>query len=176
MKYTIGIDNGVSGSIAIIDNNNDILLFKHTPVFECLNYTKTYAKLHRISVTELKQMLTGVDAKDCQCYIERPMVNPVRFTATISAIRALEATLIVLEELKIPYEYIDSKEWQHAMLPKGIYKEKISKTGRKSMKADPKQLKMASKDVAKRLYPSIDLKEFNDADSLLIARYYKNKK
>ena len=49
--------------------------------------------------------------------IERPMVNPKRFEATVSALRALEATLIVLESLNIGKEYCDSKGWQKALLP-----------------------------------------------------------
>ena len=46
------------------------------------------------------------------CLLERPMVNPTRFQATASALRALEATLNVVELLKFSYSYCDSKEWQ----------------------------------------------------------------
>jgi len=87
------------------------------------------------------------------CLLERPMVNPGRFKATASALRALEATLIVLERLNIPFQYIDSKEWQRHLLPKGIEKD---------------ELKKAALDVARRLFPSVQTK---DADSLLIAEY-----
>jgi hypothetical protein len=70
----------------------------------------------------------------------------------------LEATEIVLEELQIPYQFIDSKEWQKVLLPSGL-------------KGD--QLKKAALDVAKRLFPK---QEIVNADSLLIAEYCRRVK
>jgi hypothetical protein len=93
-------------------------------------------------------------------YIERPMVNPTRFQATASALRALEATLIILEELKIPYIYVDSKEWQKDLLPKELKGE---------------ELKEASLNIGKRLFPKIDFTGFKDADGLLIAEWGRRK-
>ena len=78
----------------------------------------------------------------------------------MSAIRALEATLIALEILEMPYEYIDSKEWQKGLLPEGLKGE---------------ALKPASLDVGRRLFPKIDFKGFADADSLLIAEYQRKR-
>lgn len=83
------------------------------------------------------------------------MVNPGRFLATASALRACEATLIVIESLKIPYQWIDSKEWQKALLPSGL---------------KGPQLKKASKEIGLRLFPNIQLKH-EDYDGLLIAEY-----
>ena len=107
--------------------------------------------------------------------IERPMVNPCRFTATVSAVRALEATLIVLEALAIPYEYIDSKEWQRELLPKGLWKAKLTKTGRTVQKAESADLKFASIEVAKRLFPNAPTLKVGDADGMLIAEYARRK-
>ena len=87
--------------------------------------------------------------------IERPMVNPARFLASTSALRALEATLIVVEELKLPVRYLDSKEWQSEILPKGV--------------EGPDELKAASLDIGQRLFPSLQFKK--DADSILIAEW-----
>ena len=72
----------------------------------------------------------------------------------------LEATIIVLELLKIPFEYIDSKAWQRELLPKGLRKE---------------ELKKASLDVGRRLFPQIDWTKFKDADGLLIAEWGRRK-
>jgi len=83
------------------------------------------------------------------------MVNPGRFQASISAMRALEATLNVLEFLELPHQYIDSKEWQKVMLPSGL------------KGAD--QMKKASQSIGKRLFPSITCTP--DADGLLIAEW-----
>lgn len=160
MKTYIGIDNGVSGTIAIIKPEG--VIFEKTPVFEQLSYTKTKKYINRIDVPMLTKFLFNEavpfngDTSKILAIMERPMVNPGRFLATASALRACEATLIVLEALKIPYQYIDSKEWQKAMLPSGL-------------KGRPK-LKKASKEIGLRLFPNIQLKH-DDCDGLLIAEY-----
>ena len=165
MKF-IGIDNGVSGSIAIIQSEGNIVFYGPTPVFRQLNYTKKKAWINRINVKELDGLFDSylsypLDVyKECLCAIERPMINPGRFRATISAVGALEATQIVLEDLKIPYEFIDSKEWQRELLPKGLQKE---------------ELKAASNSICNRLFPGVILKNPGDGDSLLIAEYLRRK-
>ena len=90
------------------------------------------------------------------------MVNPQRFEATTSALRALEATLIVLESLRIGYEYCDSKGWQKKFLPFISVKDK---------KEYPAKLKQVSLEVGQRMYPDINWDGFKDADGILIARY-----
>ena len=90
--------------------------------------------------------------------LERPMVNPRRFFASMSAMRALESTLVVMENLHLNFVYLDSKEWQRVMLPKN---------------AGGDQLKSASLAVGKSLFPHI--KFTSDADGILIAEYLKRK-
>lgn len=153
MGIFIGIDNGISGSIGIIGDN--MIIYLHTPIKKELNYTKSKQWLHRIDGVELKKILTSY-SDVINIAIERPMVNPGRFKATISAIRALEATLIVIEDLQLPYQYVDSKEWQKKLLPKKLEKD---------------ELKDASLQIGKRMFPKIDFKSFIDADGLLIAKY-----
>jgi len=163
----IGIDNGVSGTVAIVYLNDEgrLPIVIKTPIQHCLNYTKTKQWINRIDTIVLTQwiMFNGISYRGSmqmipQVMIERPMVNPGRFKATTSALRALEATMIVLEHLQLPYEFVDSKEWQKALLPKGLEKE---------------ELKEAAVEVAKRLFPNIDTKK--DADGLMIAYYCKLK-
>lgn len=160
-KIAIGIDNGVTGAIGIIADKP--YLFK-MPVKNELSYTKTKQNINRIHYRNLYSILDNFKYLNIQnnsfALLERPMVNPGRFKATLSAMRALEATLIALEELGIPYSYIDSKEWQKELLPKGLEKE---------------ELKKASLDIGIRLFPSIDFKGFKDADALMIARYIQIK-
>ena len=93
--------------------------------------------------------------------VERPMVNPTRFVATTSALRALEATLITLEMLNLPYQFIDSKEWQRDLLPKGI--------------KGSEELKRASHDIGCRLFPTLNPNYHADFDGLLIAEYGRRK-
>jgi hypothetical protein len=153
MRTFIGIDNGVSGSIGII--SNDVVVYLHTPIKKELNYTKSKQWLNRINGIELKQILSSY-ADIIKIALERPMINPGRFKATVSAIRALEASLVVIEDLKLPYCYLDSREWQKEFLPKDLKKE---------------ELKAASLQIGKRMFPKIDFKGFTDADGLLIAAY-----
>ena len=155
-RVFIGIDNGVSGAITILSEDGFVHLHIKTPVKNCLNYTKKKAFHNRVDFQKLKRELETGNAPFCM--IERPMVNPMRWVASVSALRCLEATEIILEELKIPYQFIDSKEWQKVLLPSGL-------------KGD--QLKKAAKDVAKRLFPAL---EIVNADSLLIAEYCRRTK
>ena len=113
----IGIDNGVSGSIGII-NKEGVFFFK-TPTKKTLNYTKKKSYITRIDFPALLELLSQFKDNSF-CLIERPMVNSGRFQATASALRAFEATVIVLEELKIPYEVIDSNKWQKEFFPRGL--------------------------------------------------------
>jgi hypothetical protein len=152
IKTFIGIDNGVTGAITILNRDNEIMLHIKTPVKKCLNYTKKKAFMNRVDFQKLSSALT-VGGDNTFCMIERPMVNPGRWIASISALRCLEATEILLEELKIPYQFIDSKEWQKELLPSGLIKD---------------ELKLAADSVAKRLFPREKI--FN-SDSILIAEY-----
>lgn len=157
----LGIDNGVSGSIGIITSDSEVFYW-HTPIKKCLNYTKKKQWVNRIDYPALAELLADylVEHK-LFAFIERPMINPMRFKASVSAIRAWEATILFLENYGIPYEIVDSKQWQKELLPKGL----------KDL-----ELKTASLQVAKRLFPQIEFKGFKDADGLLIAEYCKRTK
>jgi hypothetical protein len=153
MKTFCGIDNGVTGTIGIIKEDS---IFVKTPVKLEQSYTKKKQNISRIKVHELKKILdVGIDF----ALIERPFTDPKKFKATLSAMRSLEATLIIVELLKIPYAYIDSKEWQKALLPAGV--------------KGSVDLKKASLDVGCRLFPmhSEAIVKHGDADGILIAEY-----
>jgi len=156
--YYIGVDNGTSGSIGIVSNDSEFKpIFVPTPTFKEQSYTKKKANISRIDTVALESLLSPFK-DDCFTLIERPLVNPGRFKATLSGIRALEATLIIIEHLKIPYMYIDSKEWQKAMLPSGF---------------KGPELKTVSCDISCRLFPHLSeqIKKQKDGDSILIAEY-----
>lgn len=159
-KIYFGIDNGVSGTIGV--RSDDLTEFIKTPTKSEQSYTKAKQNITRIKVETLVDFLSSFDTKDWFAIIERPMVNPGRFKATVSALRAMEATLNVIELLGIPYQYIDSKEWQKVFLPK---------------EAKGEELKTASKDVGCRLFPQFKelITKHGDADGLLIAEFAKRK-
>jgi hypothetical protein len=154
----VGIDNGVTGSIGIVDEFGNLETFIPMPVFKEQDYTKKKAMVTRIQTGTLCDILSVIDLESARVILERPMVNPTRFVATKSALRALEATLVVLERLCMPYQFIDSKVWQKALLPQGCQKE---------------ELKKASRDIGTRLFPDAKdiINALGDADGLLIAEY-----
>lgn len=154
-----GIDNGVTGSIGIISNN--FYSFYLTPVKQVTNYQKTNKNITRIDYPELKKIFLLYKDENIKILLERPLVNPTRFQATTSALRAFEATIICLEELFLPYDFIDSKIWQKNILPNGI-------------KGSEEQ-KKASMSVGCRLFPkcSEQIIKHKDADGLLIAEWAK---
>lgn len=161
LKIYIGIDNGVSGSIGWINNLGTQNGFHYIPTISEQDYTKTKKNRTRINNKELRRLLYDINKNgDCIALIERPMVNPGRFQATTSALRALESTLIAIEWCGISYKFIDSKEWQKIMLPSGI-------------KGAP-ELKKASLDIGKRLFPNFKYK--GDADGILIAEWARRTK
>lgn len=157
-KIYIGVDNGISGSIGIISDTN-VLFFK-TPTKVQQDYTKEPKNITRVDAIKLYDILEPFSNLECVIALERPMVNPSRWVATLSAIRAWEATLNVLEFLDMPMTPIDSKIWQKSLLPKDCPKE---------------FLKSSSKEIGNRLYPQFKDIKHPDRDGLLIAEYLKRK-
>ena len=79
------------------------------------------------------------------------------------------AILIVLELKQFPHEFVDSREWQTVLLPKGLIKRGDGKKNHNS------QWKELSWKVGKRLFPEVDEKLFADYDGLLIAEYLRRR-
>jgi hypothetical protein len=158
MKTYVAIDNGVSGGIAILTGDNTE--YYDTPVKKVLKYTKSKKQyITRLDFREMKTILSSCDKEHTLVIIERPFVNPKMFNSSMSSIRCHEATLICLELLELPYEYIDSKKWQKIMLPAGCKKKQ--------------DLKKASLNVGLRLFPGYkkEIIKHKDADSFLIAEW-----
>ena len=160
----IFIDNGVTGTIGYWDGMHAD--FMPTPVVSMQDYTKAKKNITRIDVNRLAEVLGdmayGKDREGGQepvtVVLERPLVNPMRFAASISAVRALEATLTVIETMMLPYRFCDSKEWQKGLLPS---------SGRKG--ADSTTLKNESRDIGLRLFPQFRelIRKHRDADGIL---------
>ena len=158
----VGIDNGTSsnGIGVVVERGKSFL--RPTPIKKEKSYTKVKKNISRIDHKKMldifKELLKDFHKDDFLIGLERPMVNPGRFFASMSAMRALESTLIVLETLELNFIYLDSKEWQRVMLPGGV---------------GGKDLKAASLAVGKQLFPHIKFK--GDADGILIAEYLRIK-
>ena len=162
-RLYIGIDNGVSGSIGVIPASGvgGLMFFMPTRLEQ--NYTKTKKNITRIDWRKLDALLAMADG-DAKVFLERPMVNPGRFQATASALRAMEATLICVERRGLALQYVDSKEWQRVMLPQGT--------------KGPEELKDASADIGRRLFPGLFpiIDKHGDADGLLMAEWARRER
>lgn len=161
-RIYIGIDNGTSGSLACV--GDCAVRYIETPVFKEQSYTKAKKIISRVDHMALKQWFVDImginmPAGELIAVMERPCINPARFKTSVSAARALEATLCVIEDLGIPHMYVDSRDWQPKMLPKGV-------------KGAP-ELKKASMDIGLRLFPDQEkvIKHHKDADALLMAEW-----
>ena len=160
-KLYIGIDNGTSGTIGILGEHN--MVFIETPIVKEQPYTKKKEIISRVDLNKLYEVFAeamnneGCQPSDCMVVMERPMINPEMFKTSMSASRTLEAELCVVEMLSMPHMYIDSKQWQREILPQGV-------------KGSP-ELKKASKDIGKRLFPVHEslIDKHKDADGILIA-------
>jgi hypothetical protein len=159
-SYIIGLDNGVSSNgIALLGPDN-LIKYEKLPIRKEINYQKAEQGITRIDVPGLRLLLTNwnLPKNETVVVMERPMVNPTRFKASISAVRCLEAELIVIEEFGFSNIFVDSKNWQSVLLP-GI--------------EGSEELKKASLELGKKMFPQFKLKR--DSDPLLIAYYWKNK-
>lgn len=157
MRSYVGFDNGSAGSLGVIRPDGKVI-FGIIPNKKEQSYTKKEQGITRVDAVKLleflrDEMLNG----DVFVIIERPFTgSPKHFKAIVSGMRALEAVLIVVEMLGLPYQYIDSKEWQKALLPQGT--------------VGTADLKLASLQIGQRLFPQI-VSKHKDRDGLLIAEF-----
>jgi len=162
-KLYVGIDNGTSGAIGMVSDDSTYSFWLPTPIKIELSYTKTKQNISRIDFPKLIELFKDyilIHDAPVRVVMERPRVNPQQFKTTMSAMRSLEATLIVVEGLKIPFSYVDSKQWQKELLPSGL---------------KDKELKEGSKQIGKRLFPNIDFGK-SDCDAILIAEWARKNK
>jgi hypothetical protein len=160
LKLYLGIDNGVTGSIAIMDSEANVIYYDRVPTFVQQDYSKDKKNITRIDRINLIKILKKYVKKPCFCLTERPMINTdlLMFTSSIIAARSFESLITVFEELTIPYEVTDSRRWQKKMLVQGL-------------KGD--EWKQCSFDTGLKLFPSQSsmILKLREADSLLMAEY-----
>jgi hypothetical protein len=153
VEYVIAFDNGTSANGIAVMGPQGYLKYLKLPIKNELSYTKEEHHITRIDSPSLEKLITELNLpKTTLAVLERPMINPMRFRASISAVRCLEAELILIEKMGFRLEYVDSKQWQRILLP--------------NIEGSD-ELKKASLELGKKLFPNLRLKK--DADSLLIA-------
>lgn len=146
----IGQDNGVTSTIGILPDDSDPIFVK-TP-------TKQVKGERRLDHKRYRELLEPY-AGNAVAVLERPMLNPKRWKASISAAKCHEAMRVVLEELDIPYEVIDSRNWQHPLFT-GVYKKLTTK--------------QASLELGNELFPQFKQMKHIDRDGILMAYWLKN--
>lgn len=155
-KIYIGIDNGVTGTITIMKPMGTCYFYP-VPTKVEQSYTQKKQNITRIDAQKLFELLKyHTEGHPTRVLLEIPMVNPQRLFATFSALRCLEALLIIIELLQLPYSYMSSRKWQKELLPLGL---------------ETDQLKKASLDIGNRLFPQFRDHKHKDRDSLLMTEY-----
>lgn len=158
-KVTIGVDNGVTGSIAILGPDGSF--FEPIPTKEML-MGKAGKIIRRIDYDQLWDLVAPRVDKPAlaRAYVERPFTGGPAFINTmVLSARAHEVVILMLEQMSIGYETVDSKQWQLPIL--GAVKGSA-------------ELKKASKLRGMEMYPAhaAAIKSHGDADSLLMAHYF----
>lgn len=169
-KVYIGIDNGVSGTIGILAED-EAPLFVKTPTKSMQDYCKEKKNITRIDQKALLDLLKYYtdDWYKVHVCMERPMVNSTMWRASESAMRAFEVTWAIVELLEYPISFCASTDWQRELLPKNLPK-KLDKNGNPKG-YDPAVLKKASLDIGNRLFPMFQDVKHPDRDGILIAEW-----
>lgn len=159
-KVYIGIDNGVSGSIAILTSNGELLGWSRTPTYKRLSYAKTGRLESCIDRVHLKYLLQPYKDGPALVLMEYPYLNPTQFATSFSATTSFADTRSVVEDLGMAHDFKPAKEWQKVMIPnvKGTI-----------------DLKQASTSLAKRLYPKLVIPKGCDGDAVCLAEYGRRK-
>ena len=118
-------DNGTTGTVGWIYGGGNYADYDmiEVPVKKRASFHKDPRSTTVIDVEKLKGTIRDwmeqgkLISKDVIAYRERPMINPKRWQASMSASRADEAETIMLEQMGIEDHYVDSKAWQRHVLP-----------------------------------------------------------
>lgn len=156
---TIGLDNGVTASLAIL--GPDGAIFETMPTVR-VNEGKAGKMITRINHRELAALLRFhiPTPERAHAWVEKSFTgSAMMINTSLLAARSYEAVIIVLEQLGIGYHRIASSDWQKPVL--GAVK------GRDNLKA-------ASLSRGIQYYPQLaaSIKSHGDADGLLIAHHY----
>ena len=153
MKRYMGIDNGVTGTISVLDEDGKVVWWSKTPIRSCSHYSKSGRIMNRINRQELTEIINNT--RPDMVILEFPRIDPdpKKILTTVSASMSLEATWSVFEDTGVPHQFISAITWQKVMI---------------GAAADTKK---ASKDVTKRLHPKLTLPPGADGDAVLICEY-----
>lgn len=136
--------------------------FRTLPVIDTQDFYRRKSIISRVRSMDLLGILAPLPAEYVtRAIIERP-ASSMPFSRHVGTVRRLEAVLVVLELLTIPYEFVDKAGWERTMLPRGL------KPGAPT--------RLASMDIGKRLFPqhTDTINSIGHADALLLAEFYRH--
>ena len=193
----IGIDNGTTGSISILEMDGKVLLHTKLPVKIKNKWTPPQPVKHRKKAGEKKTGLrkkreyfqpsyTVIDSKVLQdilvrytstvnkvyCIIENPAVSyhsGFNMDTSLSAVMAWDRVTEVLDRIGVAYTFTSSKRWQRFMVPEAMAENNKDTKIKSSIRNT--QLKKASTELAHKLFPNTQI--VCDGDSLLMAEWYR---
>lgn len=177
IQLVIGLDNGATGTICAIIPQMKYLDFIQTPSIISLDYPKDIQYINRVDTEKITKWIKKNIKKAKNFYkteiktiiiMQRPMVNPQRFKQSGHALRAFQATIIALQNLKLDYVIIDSKKWQHYFFGKNTMlidlKAQSMKKGLQIL--NNYKIKKANKEVMSDV-----IRKHGDADGMLICQF-----
>lgn len=114
-KVFVFVDNGPTGSIGVIREDGTSPEYIPVPTYKERNHTKGKSRhTTHVDYDALVGILRRVSKSgEIVLASERPLINPGRFFATISGVRAHEVFLCAARSLKLsPACTYDSRNWQ----------------------------------------------------------------
>ncbi|MFA5266309.1 MAG: hypothetical protein WC378_21000 [Opitutaceae bacterium] len=166
-RYTLGIDPGVSGAIACLDENQKLCWVLDMPVMT-LSGTKQQvngAEITRFFKENLTRGSSG-NFLDVLAYVELVHTMPGQGGSSQgNFMMSYGKVLGALEALGIPYRLVTPQSWKRRA---GVPGKKTGPDGKKNINAD------MSRTLAQQLYPDAPLglkKHVGRADAILIAKY-----
>ena len=187
--WILGIDNGITGSYALMNPSGHVVAFQHVPTYKEKKWTKPKVKKYKSGLTKTTfDYITLIDIEALQkaliskvstisnihAFLERPAISYAAawsMQTSISAAMSWAYVIYVLKKLQIPVTTLDSTMWQKALIPEALGKnnKEYMKTLKKGERN--KLLKEASDLHAKMIYPELNTKELGGGDAINIAYY-----
>jgi hypothetical protein len=138
--YFVGVDNGPTALWTILGADGKLVAHFPVPTKTTKNYQRTVDReVTRINVHQLREMFRPYVGKNILFAVEKPMVMPQRFQATLTAVRAFEATLVAFELMQqdgvgVSYTIANSLDWQKPMIPEALARKEKGKLAEKRRK------------------------------------------
>lgn len=176
----VGIDNGVTGSLCVLDGNAD------PEVIPASEYTERAIAYNGQTITRIwpeKWLALCQEFYGARVLIEFPYAGVGR-RAVYSAFRSHEAMLYGLTiaagpgRRGITWDFVSAPEWRKHYVQTATKrgKRKLTRHERETAIRGADDQKTAAEIVARQLYPRLELPPGADADAVLIAHYAREKK